>query len=175
MKTFPNLPPDGLLRARTDGSCVSPAGGLAARQDDANGSQKDGRAEDVGRPGSAVGGGRPVGGSRPLDSRDERDVGIHPDATRDRGQVPVVPRDRRLAWRGQAAAARRRVRGGHHGRHLIRRLATTSPTRPHDAASSYGPTVLPTAPATRRGPPVRAGWMLLAGRGNCVLAGGGRR
>ncbi len=83
-------------------------------------------------------------GSRSLDSRFERDVGIHPDETRDRGQVPVVPKPRRMAGRGQTRTTRWRVLRADHGWDLTRTFATTSPTRPHVAASSYGWTVLPT-------------------------------
>ncbi len=135
MKIFINVRPIGLQSFRTAGSCVTVAGGLAARQNHVDRSQNDERTAVVGRPSAAMGSGREMVGSRAVEANETGCTRIHPDQARDRGQVPIVSHNRPMARRPQAGTTRRRIRGVGDRGVLMPWLPATSPTRPPVAAS----------------------------------------
>jgi hypothetical protein len=132
----------GLMRARPPGSCVTVAGGTAARRNHPDRSRKNERTEDVEARCAAMGSRGEMVGSRAVEANKTGRPRICPHEARDRGQVPVISHDRTVARCPQTGASRRRIRGTGDGGVLIPWLPTTSPTRPPVAASFSGRSVL---------------------------------
>lgn len=138
MKIFSNLAAITLQCFGTAGSCVTAAGGSAARQNHANRSRQDERAEDIERRCAAMGSGGEMVGSRAVEANQTGRPRIRPHEARDRGQVPIVSHRRELARCPQTRSTWRGVRGPGDCGVLTSWLPATSPSRPHVAASSYG-------------------------------------
>lgn len=153
MKIFVNLAAIALQSFGTAGSCVTVAGGSAARQNHIDRSQNDERTAAVGRPSAAMGSGGEMGGSRAVEANETGRPRVCPHEARDRGQVPVATNHLRLARCPQTGSPRRRIRGAGDGGVLIPRLPTTSPTRPPVAASFSGGTFADSVAESVCGPP----------------------